>query len=170
MDRGDQPNRHSPSPASRSPRSQESELAPEDMASDCSSHSPQSSLAAAGTSAGKAAKKLTRSAKRRKRKELTRERHETGEGPAVQLRPAPVVVHEFKSSEPPAAVQPGKEQRRVTFEVAHPSKAGPKSKGRGKKGGKSKRPRPDLRKGKGKGSGKKKQPGSTKRVLLPNLR
>ena len=174
MDRGDQSNRRSPSPAPRSPRSQESELAPEDMASDCSGHSPQSSLAAAGTSAGKAAKKkVTKAERRRKRREaeaLEKEEKKAGEGPASQLRTVPVVIHEFKASEPPAAVRAGKEQRRVTFEAAHPPKASPNSKGKGKKGGKSKMPGQSLRKGKGKGGGKKKQPGSTNRVLPPNLR
>ena len=142
------------------------------MASDCSGHSPQSSLAAAGTSAGKAAKKKKKklTGRRRMRRELIRNDTETGEGPAVQLPPAPVVVHEFKPSEPPAAVRAASDQRRVTFEAAHPSKAGPKSKGKGRKGGKNSRPRPGPRKGKGKGGGKKKQPGGTRRVLPPNLR
>ena len=113
-------------------------------------------------------KKLTGSGKRRMRRELIRNDTETGEGPAVQLRPAPVVVHEFKPSEPPAAVRAVSEQRRVTFEAAHPSKAGPKSKGKGRKGGKSNRPRPGPRKGKG--SGKKKEPGGPRWVLPPHLR
>ena len=175
MDRRDQHNRRSPSPGSRSPHSRESERAPEDMASDCSGHSPQSSLAAAGTSAGKAAKKkktkkLSGSGRRRMRRELTQNDTETGGGPVVQLQPAPVVVHEFKPSEPPAAVRAASDQRRVTFEAAHHSKASPKSKGKGRKRSKNSRPRPGPRKGKGKGGGKKKQPGGTRRVLPPNLR